>query len=144
MLDLKSGYRQMELEEASKDLTAFMVGPHKFYKYEQMPFGIINTPVTFQPVMETFLGNLQFWWHIIYLDDIIVYAATLKEHLKRFLVVLSQLWAAHLKLQPAKCEFFKRTMVYLGHMISKKGVQTHGHNVKVIKSRPILVMMTKV
>ena len=68
VLDLKSRYWQVELEEASKALTTFMVGPLGFYECEQMPLGLTNTLVTFQCLMETCLGNLQFLWCIIYLD----------------------------------------------------------------------------
>ena len=48
-----------------------------------MPFGLTNAPAIFQHLMETCLGNLQFQWCIIYLDDIIIFAATPKEHLER-------------------------------------------------------------
>ena len=75
-----------------------------------MPFGLMNVSATFQCLMETYLGNLQFQWCIIYLDDVTIFAATLKEHLKRLCTVLSWLQEARLKLQPAKCEFFKASV----------------------------------
>ena len=77
-LDLKSGYWQVELEEASKALTAFKVGPLGFYECKQMPFGLMNAPATFQHLMDTCLGNLQFPWYVIYLDDVIIFATTQK------------------------------------------------------------------
>ena len=93
--------------------------------------------------MEMCLDNLQFWWQIIYLDDIIIFAATPKEHLKRLHAVLSWLWLAGLKLQATKCEFFKVNVVYLGHEILKEGIQTNSCKVKVIKNWPDPIMVTE-
>ena len=61
--------------------------------------------------MEMCLGNLKFRWCIIYLDNIIIFAATLKEYLERLCTVLSWLQVAGPKLQPEKCEFVKANVV---------------------------------
>ena len=82
-LDLKSGYWQVEMEEESKPLTAFMVGPLGFFECERMPFGLTNAPATFQRLMESCLDDLHLNWCIIYLDDIIVFSETPGEHVKR-------------------------------------------------------------
>ena len=66
-LDLKSGYWQVEMDEESKPLTAFTVGPLGFYECERMPFGLTNAPATFQRLMENCLGDLNLHWCIIYL-----------------------------------------------------------------------------
>ena len=81
-LDLKSGYWQVEMDEASKPLTAFTVGPLGFYECERMPFGLTNAPATFQRLMESCLGDLHLNWCIIYLDDVIVFSKTPKEHIE--------------------------------------------------------------
>ena len=81
-LDLKSGYCQVEMDEESKALTAFTVGPLGFYECERMPFGLMNALATFQSLMESCLGELHLNWCIIYLDDIIVFSKTPEEHLK--------------------------------------------------------------
>ena len=52
-------------------------------------FGLMNAPATFQQLIETCLGNQQFQWCIICLDDIIIFAAAPKEHLVRLCTVLS-------------------------------------------------------
>ena len=79
-LDLKSGYWKVEIEEDCKVLTAFTLGPLRFYECNRMPFRLTNTPTTFQCLMHSCLGNLHWKNCIIYLDDIIIYSKTLKEH----------------------------------------------------------------
>ena len=47
-LDLKSRYWQVKLDEESKPLIVFAVGPLGFYEYEHMPFRLTNALATFQ------------------------------------------------------------------------------------------------
>ena len=61
-LDLKSGYWQVEMEEESKPLTAFTVGPLGFFECERMPFGLMNAPATFQRLMVSCSGDLHLNW----------------------------------------------------------------------------------
>ena len=118
-LDLQSGYWQVEMTEASKPLTAFTVGPLGFYECVQMPFGLTNALATFQHLMETCLGEIHLKWCIIYLDDIIVFSKTLEEHIERLRGVFEKLSAAGLRLKASKCELFKSSVTYLGHIVSK-------------------------
>ena len=123
-LDLKAGYWQVVLDEDSMPLTAFTVGPLGFYESKRMPFGLTNAPALFQWLMETCLGELHLQWYIIYLDDIIIFSKTPKEHITRLRAVFEMLAEASLKFKPSKCEIFKRWLAYLGHIVSKDGVKT--------------------
>ena len=58
------------MDEESRLLTAFTMGPLGFFECDRMPFGLTNTPATFQWLMETCLGDLNLYWCIVYLDDI--------------------------------------------------------------------------
>ena len=82
-LNQKLEYWQLEMDEESKPLTAFTVGLLGFYECERMPFGLTNAPTTFQRLMETCLGDLNLHWHIIYLDDIVIFSKDLASHLER-------------------------------------------------------------
>ena len=57
-LNLKLGYWQVEMDEESKPLTAFAMGPLGFYKCKRMPFRFTNAPTTFQRLMQTCLEDL--------------------------------------------------------------------------------------
>ena len=86
-LDLKSGFWQMKMEEASKQYITFTVGNLGFFKYDQMPFGLCNAPATFQWLMQNCMGELNLIYCLIYLDDLIVFSWNMKEHLHHLCVV---------------------------------------------------------
>ena len=138
------GYWQVELAEESKPLTAFTVGPLRFYECERMPFGLTNAPTTFQRLMENCLGDLHLNWCIIYLDDIVIFSKTPKEHLKRLRGVFEKLAAAGLKLKPSKCEFFRTQIAYLGHIVSRDGIETDPKKISAIKEWPTPKTVTDV
>ena len=135
-VNLKSGYWQVELTEESKALTAFTVGPLGFYECVRMPFGLTNAPATFQRLMESCLGEMHLNWCIIYLDDVIVFSKTPEEHLIRLRGVFQKMREVGLKLKPSKCEFFKDRIAYLGHIVSKSGIETDPKKISDIKEWP--------
>ena len=133
-LDLKSGYWQVEIEEDSKQYTAFTLGPLGFLECNRMPFGATNAPATFQRLMESCLGDLNLNWCIIYLDDVVVFAPTVPEYLTRLQAVFQKLKDAGLKLKPSKCELFKKSISYLGHVVSEEGVRTDPKKIEAVKN----------
>jgi len=60
---------------------------------------------------------------LVYLDDIVIYGPNLKKHNKRLIQVLDRLREHNLKLQPDKCEFLRKEVIYLGHIITKDGIR---------------------
>ena len=142
--DLKSGYWQVEMEEDSKAFTAFTVGPLSFYEWECMPFRLTNALATFQYLMQSCLGNLHLHNCIIYLGDVIVFSKTPEEHLLRLKAVFEKLNQAGLKLKPSKCELFRQKLIYLGHVVSKNGIQTDPRKVVAICKWPVPTNVTEV
>ena len=122
VLDMKSGYHQIEMEEDHKQYTAFTAGPLGFFEWNRMPFGLTNAPATYQRMMETMLGDLNHTVCVIYLDDVIVFSRTFEEHLANLGRVFDRIGACNLKLAPSKCHFLKKRVKFLGHIISVEGV----------------------
>ena len=127
--DLNSGFWQ---DEESKQYTAFTLGSMGLYECESMPFGLCNTPPTFQRLMQNCLGELNLTYCLIYLDDVIVFSETPEEHLQRMHVVFDHLQEHSLKLKPSKCDVFKSEINYLAHHVSQKGVHPSKKNLESI------------
>ena len=136
-LDLKAGYWQVEMVEECKPYTAFTCGPLGFYECETMPFGATNAPATFQRLMDNCLGDLNMNWCIVYLDDIIIFSQDAASHIERLEAVFEKLAKAGLKLKPSKCEFFKKRIKYLGHIVSEEGVSTDPQKVEAVLNWPV-------
>lgn len=135
VLDLKSGFYQIEMEEADKHKTAF-VCPLGFFEFNRMPQGITNAPSTFQRLMERCMGELNLKQALVFLDDLIVFSSTLEEHEERLMRVLNRLKEFGLKLSPSKCKFFQTSVKYLGHIVSEKGIETDPDKVAALKTWP--------
>ena len=122
-MDLKSGFWQVKMAEESRPYTALMVGSLGVYEFLQMPFGLCNAPATFQRLMQNCLGELNLTYALIYLDDVVVFANTEAEHLKRLRAVFERFHEHGLKLKLTKCDFFKSKITYLGHQVSAEGMK---------------------
>ena len=142
--DMNSGFWQVPMDEESKQYTAFTLGSMGLYECESMPFGLCNTPPTFQRLMQNCLGELNLTYCLIYLDDVIVFSETPEEHLWRMHVVFDCLQEHGLKLKPSKCDVFKSEINYLTHHVSWKGVLPSKKNVESIAQCPPPDTYTKV
>lgn len=135
VMDLKSGYYQVEMAEEDKHKTAFIC-PLGFWEFNRMPQGITNAPSTFQRLMERCVGDLHLNEVLVFLDDLIVFSETLEEHEARLMRVLQRLKDYGLKLSPEKCHFFKSSVKYLGHVVDAQGVHTDPDKTSVLKNWP--------
>ena len=71
-----------------------------------------------------------------YLDDIIIYSRSEKEHLEHLEEIFTRLKAAGLKLKLEKCCFFKKHIQYLGHLISADRIQPLPEKLESITKMP--------
>ena len=102
-LDLKAGFWQIAMNEALKQCTAFTMGNLGFFKGKHMPFGLCNTPATFQRSIQNCLGELSLIYCLIYLDDVIVFLKMEEEHLQCLCVLFNHFQESNLKLKSTRC-----------------------------------------
>ena len=101
----------------------FSVGPLGFYEFNHMPFGLCNSPATFQRLVEDCLADYNMRIYCVFIDDIIIYGKNYEKHLHNLQLVFQRIKEANLKLSSNKCEFFKRKVKYVGHIVSETGVE---------------------
>ena len=130
-IDLGSAYYQVELEEDSKKKTAFSTKSGQ-YCFNRMPFGIAAAPATFQKLMTIVLGELNWKEAVVYMDDILIFAKTRREHKERLGKVLKRIREAGLRVNPEKCEFLRKEIKFLGHIINGEGIQTDSKKIEAI------------
>ena len=132
-VDFKSGFWQIKMAPESQQYMAFMVGNLRFYKFTHVLFGLCNAPATFQCLMQNTLGELNLTYCVIYLDDVIIFGHTEKEHLEHLCVVFERFWEFNLKLKPSKCLFFQSEIIYLAHHVSQQGILPSRDNMRAVE-----------
>src|SRR4030081_3530420 len=117
-LDLRSGYHQVRIADNDIDKTAFITR-YGLYEFLVMPFGLCNAPSTFMRMMNDILRPLLDTCVIVFLNDILIYSATLEQHYNDVFAVFELLQENKLYVKMSKCEFFKHGVQFLGHIVGK-------------------------
>ncbi|UYV79843.1 hypothetical protein LAZ67_18000901 [Cordylochernes scorpioides] len=134
-MDMRSDYWQIEVDDKDREKTAFIT-PDGLYEFNVMPFGLCNAPATFERMIDNVLRGLKWDMCLCYLDDIVVYGSTFKEHLTRLYKVLRCIKQAGLCLNYKKCYFASRQITILGHVVNEFGTQPDPEKVKAIVHFP--------
>jgi transposase InsO family protein len=135
MMDLKSGYWQIEVDDRDREKTAFVTSDG-LYEFKVMPFGLCNAPATFERMMDTVLRGLKWNICLCYLDDIIVYAPNFQEHQIRLRKVLRCIRGAGLTLNSNKCAFGKKKLTILGHLLDQHGIYPDPQKIAAVAKFP--------
>jgi hypothetical protein len=131
-MDLCSGFWQVEMDENDKHKTAFSTSSNGLYHFRVMPFGLVNSPATFQRLMENVLRGIQWTQSLLYMDDIITPGKSVEESLTRLENVFKRLQEAKLKLKTSKCLFFQKLITLLGHVVCEEGISTDETKITVV------------
>jgi len=126
------------MHEEHRNKTAFSI-PYALghFEFNRMLFELKNAPATFQRLMNSVLTGIQGLKCLVYLDDIVIYRPNLKEHNKRLIQVLDRLRDHNLKLQPDNCEFFRKEVICLGHIITEDGIRPDPNKLYAVEKFPV-------
>jgi len=132
-IDLRKGYHQVPVDPADVEKTA-IVTPFGLFEYTRMPFGLKNAGQTFQRMMDEVLVDMES--SFCYMDDVMVASFTEEDHLEDLRDLFRRLEKHGLVLNESKCEIGRKSLEYLGHMISESGIRPVESKVEAIKKFP--------
>ena len=141
--DLRSGFWQVEVDPNSRPLTAFTY-PGGLYEFNVMPFGLCNAPATFQRLMDVVLGPLKYNVALVFLDDILVKGKSVQDLASNIEKVFERLEKANLRFNPKKVRVGFRQLIYLGHVVTDKGISPDPAKVQGIRDFPRPINFTDV
>ena len=101
-----------------------------------MPFGLMNAPISFQSLMTIVLRGIHWKFVLCYIDDILIFSPFFEVHLQHLQEVFVRLSQANLKLHPSKCHFEMKELKFLGHIITRKGVEVDSTKTDIISQYP--------
>jgi hypothetical protein len=120
-IDLRSGYFQLKIREYDIPKTAF-VTRYGSYEYTVMPFGLSNAPSYFMNMMNKVFMEFLDKFVVVFIDDILIYSKSNKEHEKHLCLIMEKLWEHKFYAKFSKCEFWLNEVAFLGHIVSKEGI----------------------
>lgn len=135
-LDLQQGYYQVSLAPESRKYTAFSTSTGH-YQLKRLPMGLKTSCSAFSRVMSIAMSGLTFEKCFVYLDDLVVFGRSLTIHNRNLVDVFERLRKVNLKLNAVKCQFLKKEILYLGHIVSANGVSPDPEKTKILEKFPV-------
>ena len=139
-IDLHTGYHQLRVREADIPKTAFRTR-YGHFEFTVMSFGLTNAPAAFMDLMHRVFQPYLDQFVVVFVDDILIYSQSEREHEDHLRIVLQLLRDHQLYAKFSKCEFWLTEVRFLGHVVSASGVSVDPEKVKAVMSweRPKLV-----
>jgi hypothetical protein len=120
-INLHSGYHQIKICDEDIPKTTFSMR-YMLYEYLVISFGLMNAPAHFMYLMNSvFMPELDMFV-VVFIDNILAYSKSTKDHEEHLRVVLQRLRDHQLYAKISKCEFWSNEVSFLGHVISSEGI----------------------
>ncbi|TYK21915.1 putative 22 kDa kafirin cluster [Cucumis melo var. makuwa] len=130
-IDLRSGYHQLKVRESDIAKTTFRTR-YGHYEFRVMPSSLTNVLAVFMDLMNRIFHQYLDQFVIVFIDDILVYSVNKEAHEKYLRLVLQTLRDKQLYAKFSKCEFWLEQVVFLGHVVSAKGVSVDPQKVEAV------------
>jgi len=131
-IDLRSRYHQLRIREEDILKTAIRTR-YGHYEFLVMSFGLTNALVAFMDLMNTVFGQFIDRFVIVFIDDILVYSRSRKEHEQHLRMVLQNLRDHLLYGKFSKSEFWLESVAFLGHVVSRNGIDVDPQKIEAVK-----------
>ncbi|GFV72114.1 retrovirus-related Pol polyprotein from transposon 17.6 [Trichonephila clavipes] len=136
-LDLKNGFFHVDVNEDCKHLTSFVV-PDGQFEFNKVPFGLSTSPSVFQTyVYSIFRELMRKGIVIIYMDDLVIPAKDEKEGLEKLRKVLEVASKYGLEMKFKKCQFLRRKVEFLGHVVENGTIRPSIAKTIAVKKFPV-------
>src|SRR5262249_34828909 len=132
-VDLRSGYHQLRIRREDVPKTAFRTR-YGHYEFLVMSFGLTNAPAAFMDLMNRVFKPFLDRFVIVFIDDILVYSRDMEEHAWHVKMVLQTLREHRLYAKYFECEFWLESIAFLGHVISRDGIQVDPRKIEAVIS----------
>lgn len=130
-LDMAGGYFQIKIASEDRAKTAFST-PFGHYEWTVLPMGICNSPSsymrTMQKIFDEYIGDFM----QVYLDDLLIMSKTAESHIDNLRKVFLTLRKHRLQAKFSKCRFLETQVKFLGHILSKDGIQADPAKIKTL------------
>nr|GEZ88281.1 putative reverse transcriptase domain-containing protein [Tanacetum cinerariifolium] len=120
-IDLRFGYHQLRVRKEDIPKTAFRTR-YGHFEFTVMPFGLTNAPAMFMDLMNRVCRLYLDKFVIVFIDDILIYSKSKKEHKVHLKLILELLKKKKLFGKFSKCEFWLQEVHFLGHVVNSEGL----------------------
>lgn len=130
-IDLNKAFHQVEMAESSRAITTFATH-NGYFRYKRLNFGMNCASEIFQNVIERILAGIR--GVKVFIDDILIFGSTMEEHDRALALVLDRLKEHGLTINENKCEYRRKEVTFMGHLLNGKGISPTDDKVETIRN----------